>query len=213
MFIPNWQMYFNVSTQEKTLLYIVFEMRFNVAMLFWESVKMRLTLLKWGLRSPPKLLKLQSSIARVKTLHIGAFFISLESYWRVDVEWACMSHLDICNTSYGKKKGRELIRPWCMQWECNTLLESCKWELQLCFKPRPNWRFEQRIMVLQSCKSPNRDNFGTLLWESWDKKPFECGCHGEAQRILYGGRWWLPLGLGRDESCESNESKIAHGLS
>jgi hypothetical protein len=25
-----------------------------------------------------------------------------------------------------------------------------------------------------------------------DKKPFECRCRGEVQRILYGGRWWLP---------------------
>jgi hypothetical protein len=38
---------------------------------------MRLTLPKWGLGSPSGLPKLQSSIAGVKTPHIGAFFISL----------------------------------------------------------------------------------------------------------------------------------------
>jgi hypothetical protein len=47
---------------------------------------MRLTLPKWGLGSPPGLLKVQSSIARVKTPHIGAFFISLENYQSVDVK-------------------------------------------------------------------------------------------------------------------------------
>ncbi len=47
---------------------------------------MKLTLLKWGLGSPSRLLKLQSSIAGVKTPCIGVFFISLESYQSVNVE-------------------------------------------------------------------------------------------------------------------------------
>jgi hypothetical protein len=47
---------------------------------------MTLTLLKWGLGSPPKLPKLQSLIAGVKTPCIEAFFISLENYQNVDVE-------------------------------------------------------------------------------------------------------------------------------
>ncbi len=58
-------------------------------------------------------------------------------------------------------------------------------------------------MNLQSPGSPNRDNFGTPPWESRDKKPFGCRCHGEMQRILYGGRWWLPPSLGHGESSES----------
>jgi len=65
-------------------------------------------------------------------------------------------------------------------------------------------------MTSQSPGSPNWDSFGTPLSESRDKKPFECRCHGETQRILYGGRWWLPSSLGRGESCES---RVAHGLS
>jgi len=51
-----------------------------VATLFKGSVRMKLTLPKLGLGSPPGFLKLQSSIARVKTPHIGVLFISLESY-------------------------------------------------------------------------------------------------------------------------------------
>ncbi len=47
---------------------------------------MTLTLPKWGLKSPPGLLKLQSSIVGVKTPHLEAFFISLKSYQSVDVE-------------------------------------------------------------------------------------------------------------------------------
>jgi hypothetical protein len=59
---------------------------FIVATLFEKSVRMRLTLPKWGLGNPPRLLEVQSSIARVKTLCIGAFFISLESYWSLNVQ-------------------------------------------------------------------------------------------------------------------------------
>jgi len=44
----------------------------------------------------------------------------------------------------------------------------------------------------QSRGSPNFGNFGTPIWESWDKMPFGCGLRGEAQNILQGGRWWLP---------------------
>ncbi len=53
---------------------------------FEKSVRMKLTLPKWELGSPPGLPKLQSSIAGIKTPRIVAFFISLESYQNVDVE-------------------------------------------------------------------------------------------------------------------------------
>jgi hypothetical protein len=65
-------------------------------------------------------------------------------------------------------------------------------------------------MTPQSGESPNRDNFETPPWKSWDKKSFGCRCHGEVQRIQYGGRWWFPSNPGRGESYES---KVAHGLS
>jgi len=63
---------------------------------------------------------------------------------------------------------------------------------------------------VQSPESPNWDSFGTPHWESRDKKPFGCECRGEAQSILYGGRWWLPPSPG----CgELGESRVARGLS
>jgi hypothetical protein len=65
-------------------------------------------------------------------------------------------------------------------------------------------------MSSQSPVSPTRDSFGTPPWESREKVPFGCGSRGVTQRILYGGRWWLPLSLGRGES---SESKVARGLS
>jgi len=65
-------------------------------------------------------------------------------------------------------------------------------------------------MNSQNPGSPNQDSFKTPPWESQDKKPFGCGCHGVMQRILYGGRWWLPPNPGRGESCES---RVARGLS
>jgi hypothetical protein len=107
-------------------------------------------------------------------------------------------------------KTQESTRPRCVQVDCGTPLERSRQELQFFFKPYPNQRFGQRVMTPQSGGSPNRDSFGTLPWESRDKKPFGCECHGEAQRIIYGGKWWLPPSLGRGESCES---RVARGLS
>jgi len=65
-------------------------------------------------------------------------------------------------------------------------------------------------MIAQSPGNPNWDNFGTLPWESRDKKSFGCGCHEEAQSILYGGRWWFPPSSGYGEL---SESKVTRGLS
>jgi hypothetical protein len=65
-------------------------------------------------------------------------------------------------------------------------------------------------MSVQNPASPNRDNFRTPFWESWEKESFGCRCDGELQRILYGGRWWLLPNSGHGES---NESKLARGLS
>jgi hypothetical protein len=49
----------------------------------------------------------------------------------------------------------------------------------------------------------SRDNFGTLFRESQEFVPFGCSFRDELQRLLYGGRWWLPPSPGRGESCVS----------
>jgi hypothetical protein len=58
-------------------------------------------------------------------------------------------------------------------------------------------------MSSQSPRTPTWDSFGTSTWESQEKEPFGCNLGGELQRILYGGRWWLPASPGRGESCVS----------
>jgi len=104
-------------------------------------------------------------------------------------------------------KSRESTQCQCVQVKCSTLLESSRGELQLSFRPRPDLSLAQEVMNAQSPGSPNRDSFGTPLWESQEKESFGCKCSGELQIILYGGRWWLPPSLGRGES---SESKVAH---
>jgi hypothetical protein len=89
-------------------------------------------------------------------------------------------------------------------------LESSQRELQDCFRPHPNPRSKQELMDSQSPRSPNRDSFETPPWESQEKVPFGCGLRGELQKILYGGRWWLPPSPARGES---SESKVARALS
>jgi hypothetical protein len=82
-------------------------------------------------------------------------------------------------------------------------LESSQGQLQYWFRPRPDQRLGREVIVVQSPRSPNRDNFGTPLWESPEKVPFGCSLRGRTQVILYGGRWWLPPSRGRGESSES----------
>jgi hypothetical protein len=71
---------------------------------FWKSVKMRLTLPKWGLGSPLRLLKLCNS---QNTLPCDVLYITGNLSKCRCRKWPCMSHLDICSTSHGKNKGQE----------------------------------------------------------------------------------------------------------
>jgi hypothetical protein len=122
-------------------------------------------------------------------------------------KWACLSHLDIYNISYGQKKGRKSNwqfdsrplkvknppNPNAYRWNETHRWKALDESYNFFFRPCPDLRSKQRVIVPQSCESPNLGSFGTLPWESLDKKPFKCGCRVEAQRILYGGRWWLPV--------------------
>jgi len=87
--------------------------------------------------------------------------------------------------------------------ECNGALESSRGELKLWFRPQSNQRSEPGVVSVQSPGSPTRDSFGTPPWESRENVPFGCNSRGELQRILYGGRWWLPPSPGRAESSVS----------
>ncbi len=107
-------------------------------------------------------------------------------------------------------KSRESTFSRRLQKECDRALESSRGKLQLWLRLHSNRRLEPRDTSSQSPESPTQDNFGTPPWESREKVPFECGSHGITQKILYGGRWWLPSSPGRDES---SESKVARDLS
>jgi hypothetical protein len=82
-------------------------------------------------------------------------------------------------------------------------LKRCRGELQLWFRPRPDPTSERGVMSVQSPGTPTPNNFGTPPWESREKEPFRCSLCGETQRILYGGRWWLPPSPGHGESYVS----------
>jgi hypothetical protein len=49
-----------------------------------------------------------------------------------------------------------------VQAECDRPLESSQGELQVCFKPQPDWRSGQGVMSCQSLRNPNRGSFGTV---------------------------------------------------
>jgi hypothetical protein len=166
------------------------------------------------LKSPSGLPKIQSSIVGIKTPRLEVFFIPLKRSWSKMGSHEPFGHLQ--HKLWSKKrpvvkltiwlpttKSWESTRPQCVQVECNMSLKSSQGELQVCFRPHPNQRSEQEVMNAQSPESPNWDSFGTPLWESREKEPFGCRCGGVMQRILYGGRWWLPLSPGRGESSES----------
>jgi hypothetical protein len=76
-------------------------------------------------------------------------------------------------------KSWESTRPWCVQGDCDTPLESSQRELQVCFRPCPNWRSEQKVMTSWSLESLNRDNVGTPPWESRDKSHSNVGAAGQ----------------------------------
>jgi hypothetical protein len=99
-------------------------------------------------------------------------------------------------------KSRESTWFTCLQTSCNIPLESSRRELQLCFGLHFDWRFDCKVMGLQSRGRPNLGDFGTPTWESQDKKPFGCGLRCQPQSILYISTnmvcvcvcvWWMSL--------------------
>jgi len=100
-------------------------------------------------------------------------------------------------------KSQELTSSRRLQMECDGALESSRGELQLWFRPHSNRRSKLGIVSVQSPGSPTWDSFGTPTWESREKEPFGCSLYKVTQRILYGGRWWLPPSPGRGESSVS----------
>jgi hypothetical protein len=136
-----------------------------------------------------------------------------------------MIHLDICSTSYGKKRGQESncqfdSRPlkvekrpnlgvcrWCATHHWKALDESYKFSLDLILIGGLSKKLQPRkVAGIQT-----RAISGLPLGSPKIKSHLDvCRCHGKTQRILYGGRWWLPLNSSR---AESYEFRVARGLS
>jgi hypothetical protein len=89
--------------------------------------------------------------------------------------------------------------------ECDTALESSRQELQLWFKTCLDPNLKRGAVAVQSLGTSTWDNFGTPFRESQQNVSFGCSLRGEMQRILYGGRWWLPpspdRGVSRGLKC------------
>jgi len=122
-------------------------------------------------------------------------------------KWPRMSHLDICNPSYGQKKGRESncqfdsLPVWLPATksrestrsrralrECDTALESSQGDLELWFRPRPDRRSGREVMVVQSPGTPTRDSFGTFCDRCLYCKSLSCtsNLHSCDQIAFYG---------------------------
>jgi hypothetical protein len=137
----------------------------------WENVRMKThtpEMRTWESTGTPK--TSENDFRGQNTSHWGVLYIIGKLLKFRYLKWARMTHLDIFNTSYGKKKGRESnsatrsresTRLLCVQVECNTPLESSQRKLKLCFRPHPNLRSKQKVIVPQSGESPNLGNFGT----------------------------------------------------
>jgi hypothetical protein len=124
-------------------------------------VKMTLTLLKWGLGSLPGLQKFQSSIVGVKTLRLETLFMSLESYWSLDVEnglaWAIWTS---AAQVMAKRKGQE------SRWQFDF------WPLKVKNRPNPGvcrWSVTHRWKALNESYKFSSDlirirSFSKKLW-------------------------------------------------
>ncbi len=119
------------------------------------------------------------------------------------LKWACMTHLNIYNTSYGQKKGRESKCQFDSQ-----LLKVWNHFIYLCASGVPHivgkllmratiflWASSQIKNLhkkLWASKMARVLILGFPIWESRNKMTFGCSPYGKAQKILERGRWWLP---------------------
>jgi len=152
------------------------------------------------------------------TSHWGVLGVIGKIFKRRYRKWSRIGHLDICRPSYGQKKGRESnwqfdswplkvgnrplhdLRIESATWRWKDLDEGYNFGLDLVAIRLGSWElWAPKVLGLQPGQF--RDNFRTPTWESREKEPFGCSLSGASQRILYGGRWWLPPSPGRGESC------------
>jgi hypothetical protein len=89
------------------------------------------------------------------------------------LEWARIAHLDIWNTSYGQKKGRESnwqFDSWPLKVGNRFDFRACRWHVTYCWKALDegynfasdlNQKSTRKVMAPQSHGNPNLSNFET----------------------------------------------------
>jgi len=141
------------------------------------------------------------------TLHWGVLGVIGKVLKRKYQKWPHIGHSNVCSPRYGQNKGREpttksresTFTRHLLE-ECNTALESFRRELQLWLRTRPDQSSGRGAVAVQSPGTPTRDSFRTPFRESQQNVPFGCSLCDQPQRILYGGRRWLPPSPGRGVS-------------
>jgi hypothetical protein len=158
------------------------------------------------------------------TSHRGVFYIIGKLLKRRCLKWARMTHLNICHTSYGKKKDRESnwqFDSWPRKVKNWPDFRACWWSATHCWKAlNESYNFASDFVPIENlnvklwphkvARVPTLVILGLPFGSPGTKKPFGCSPCGELQNILHGGRWWFPPNPGRGESYES---EVARGLS
>jgi hypothetical protein len=152
-----------------------------------------------------------------------ALYINGKLLERRCLKWARIAHLDIWNTSYGHKKGRESkpgvrLPIWLptrksrestqftwLQATCDIPLESYRRGLQLCYRPRHDRSSAQEVMRPQSPGSPSWRDFGTPTRESREWKAIWMWAPWRVTEYTIWGSKVVAYsrGPGRGESCVS----------
>jgi len=114
------------------------------------------------------------------------------------LKWVRMIHLDIWNTSYGQKKGRESnwqFDSWPLKIENQPDFLVCKWRATYPWKALDKgYNFVKDLISIGDLHTklwgpkvagvPTLAILGLPLGSPGTKKPFGCASHGEAQSIL-----------------------------
>jgi len=132
--------------------------------------------------------------------HLGVIYIVGKVLKCKCRKWPCMSHLDICNTSYGQKKG------WESNWQFDSWLQKvgnqpdpdlCRWSATHRWKAlEENYKFaldlipiqglSRELWVLEVLRVQTGIVSGLLLWSPGNKSHLDAGA-AEQRREYYMG--------------------------
>jgi len=138
-------------------------------------------------------------------------------------KWPRMSHLDICSTSYGKKKGRESNwqfdsrplkvgnrpDPGVCRWSATHRWKALKERYKFVWDLIPIGGLSKELWTHKVPRVQTGIVSGLLPGSPETKTHSGVGAAKYAENTIW-GRWWLPPSLGHGESYES---RVARGLS